>query len=190
MHSSWVMEGFNLAKKIRVVKPWKGTSFSRTINWWKPQRASSPNPSHQHLKFAGRCKRWHRASFVASFTPDTKVCIGFHVNPKPDRILVLPRVYCYNLSTLNGFCRTGVFVMCTFGWTTFSWPDLVALVVTALFWGPLKARLDCGSRGVLSISSKSVLLFGLSRFMPYCELVIWTSELKKKNNKPNKIVSS
>lgn len=180
MHSSWVMEGFNLAKKIRVVKPWKGTSFSRTINWWKLQQASSPNPSHQHLKFAGRCKRWHRASFVASFTPDTKVCIGFHVNPKPDRILVLPRVYCYNLSTLNGFCRTGVFVMCTFGWTTFSWPDLVALVVTALFWGPLKARLDCGSRGVLSISSKSVLLFGLSRFMPYCELVIWTSELKKK----------
>lgn len=84
------------------------------------------------------------------------------------------------------FPQDGVFVMCTFGWTTFSWPDLVALVVTALFWGPLKARLDCGSRGVLSISSKSVLLFGLSRFMPYCELVIWTSELKKKKKKQTK----
>lgn len=83
------------------------------------------------------------------------------------------------------FPQDGVFVMCTFGWTTFSWPDLVALVVTALFWGPLKARLDCGSRGVLAISSKSVLLFGLSRFMPYCELVIWTSELKKKKKKTN-----
>lgn len=105
MHSSWVTEGFNLPKKIRVVKPWKETSFSRTINWWKPKQTSSP--SHQHLKFASKNKSWQHTLLVAWFTLNTKVCIGFHVNPKKDRILVLPRVYHYSLSILNSFCRTG-----------------------------------------------------------------------------------